>query len=99
MSNKPVNLFAKWQVKDGHLDAVLKLLPELVEETRKEEGNLFYTIHQSIIDPNTIMLYEGYKNEDAVAAHRASEHFKAIALAQIVPVLDNREAILATQLY
>jgi len=99
MEQKPITVFAKWQVKDGHLDAVLNLFADLVEQTRKEGGNLFYTVHQSNTEPHTFMLYEAYKDEAAVAAHRASEHFQAIALGQIIPVLENREVILATQLY
>lgn len=99
MEQKPITVFAKWQVKDGHIDTVLNLFSELVQKTREEEGNLFYTVHQSITEPNTFILYEAYKDEAAVAAHRASEHFKTIALAQIIPVLQNREVILATQMY
>jgi (4S)-4-hydroxy-5-phosphonooxypentane-2,3-dione isomerase len=99
MEQKPITVFAKWQVRDGELDKVLNLFAELVNKTRQEEGNLFYTIHQSNTDPNTFMLYEAYKDEAAVAAHRASDHFKAIALEQIIPVLQNREVILATQVF
>lgn len=99
MEQKPITVFAKWQVKDGELDKVLNLFTELVAKTRQEEGNLFYTIHQSITEPNTFMLYEAYKDEAAVAAHRASDHFQAIALAQIIPALQNREVILATQIF
>ena len=99
MEQKPITVFAKWQVKDGELDKILNLFAELVNKTRQEEGNLFYTVHQSNTEPNTFMLYEAYKDEAAVAAHRASEHFQAIALGQIIPVLANREVILATQLF
>ena len=99
MEQKPITVFAKWQVKEGQLDTVLNLFNELVNKTRQEEGNLFYTVHQSNTEPSTFMLYEAYKDEAAVAAHRASEHFQAIALAQIIPVLANREVILATQLF
>jgi len=99
MEQKPITVFAKWQVKEGELDKVLNLFTELVEQTRTEVGNLFYTVHQSNTEPHTFMLYEGYKDEASVAAHRASEHFQAIALGQIIPVLENREVILATQLF
>ena len=98
MEQKPITVFAKWQVKNSHLDAVLNLFAQLVEQTRKEEGNLFYTVHQSNTEPHIFMLYEAYKDEAAVAAHRASDHFQAIALGQIIPLLENREVMLATQL-
>lgn len=98
MEQKPITVFAKWQVKAEHLDTVLNLFTELVNKTRQEEGNMLYTVHQSNSEPATFMLYEIYKDEAAVAAHRASDHFKAIAIEQIIPVLENREVILATQI-
>ena len=98
MSQKPITVFAKWRVQDGHLDAVTNLFTELVNQTRQEDGNLFYTVHQSNTDPNTFMLYEAYVDDAAVAAHRASEHFKTIALGQIIPLLAEREVILATEI-
>ena len=99
MAQKPITVFAKWQVKQDHLDTVLNLFTELVEKTRQEEGNIFYTIHQSITEPHTFMLYEVYKDEASVAAHRASDHFQTLAVGQLIPLLDNREVILATQIF
>jgi (4S)-4-hydroxy-5-phosphonooxypentane-2,3-dione isomerase len=98
MNQKPVYLFAKWQVKEGQLDGVLELLVQMTEKTRKEEGNLFYRIHQSISDPNTLMLYEGYADTAAVEAHRSADYFQSLVIGKIVPNLESREAILASEL-
>ena len=99
MNKQAITVFAKWQVPDNHIETVLNLFTELVEKTRQEEGNLFYTVHQSTTEAGTFMLYESYKDEDAVAAHRASEHFQRIALGQIIPLLASREVMLAKQLF
>jgi (4S)-4-hydroxy-5-phosphonooxypentane-2,3-dione isomerase len=98
MNQEPVYIFATWRVKAGQLDAVLKLLPEIARKSRGEEGNLIYKIHQSNSDKNTLILYELYKNEAAVAAHRGSEHFQSIVLGKIVSLLENRESVLASEL-
>lgn len=98
MSTKPIHVFAKWQVKEGSLETVLTLLTEVAQKSRNEAGNLFYTIHQSNSDLNTLMLFEGYQDEAALAAHRNSEHFQTLVIGQIVPVLENREVVLATEL-
>lgn len=98
MNQKPIYLFAKWQVKEGHIDSVLQLLVQMTEKTRKEEGNLFYRIHQSISDPNTLMLYEGYVDTAAVEAHRNADYFQNLVIGQIVPNLVSREANLASEL-
>lgn len=98
MNQKPVFTFAKWQVKKGQLDAVLTLLAEATRKSTLEEGNLFYKVYQSNTDPDTLLLYEGYVNNDAVDAHRSSAHFQTIVIGQIIPLLENREVMLASEL-
>jgi quinol monooxygenase YgiN len=97
MNQKPVYLFAKWQVKEGYLDGVLELLAQMTKETRKEKGNLFYKIHQGITDVHTLMLYEGYVDTFAVEAHRNADYFQNLVLGKIVPNLESREAILTSE--
>ena len=98
MSTQPIHVFAKWQVKEGQLNTVLQLLREVAKKSNREEGNLFYNINQSNSDANTLLLFEGYTNEQALAEHRNSEHFQTLVIGQIVPLLAEREVILATQL-
>lgn len=98
MSKQPIHVFAKWQVKEGQLNTVLNLLRKVVEKSNQEEGNLFYNINQSNSDVNTLILFEGYTDEQALAEHRNSEHFQTLVIGQIVPLLEQREVILATQL-
>lgn len=94
----PVHVFALWKVKEGETGNVLHLLKTVHDESIKEEGNLFYKIHQSSTDPNTILLFEGYADEDAVAIHRNSPYYQASVLQKISPLLEKREVILATPL-
>lgn len=90
--------FAKWRVKDGQLVAVLDLLADLTAKSTAEEGNLLYKIHQSTSDANTLILFEGYKDESALAAHRNSEHFQTLVTGEIIPLLEDREIVVTTQL-
>jgi quinol monooxygenase YgiN len=98
MSNKPVYTFAKWQVKEGQLDTVLVLLAEVAKKSVEEKGNLFYKVHQSNSDANTLILFEGYADQSAVEEHRNATYFQEIVIGQIIPDLENREVILASQL-
>lgn len=93
-----INVFAKWQVKEGQLNAVLELMKQVAEKSREEEGNLFYKIHQSTQDANTLLLYEGYVDEAAVEVHRNAEYFQRVVIGQIVPMLENREVVVATEI-
>jgi len=96
MNKIPVYVFAKWRVKEGQLDTVLRLLSEVASKSEREAGNLFYKIHQNNADRNIILLYEGYNDENAVAEHRNSEHFQKTVLGEIVPLLEEREVTLTT---
>lgn len=97
MEQKPVYVFAKWQVKEGKIDFVLNLLAEVAKKSTEEKGNLFYKIHQSNSEPNTLILFEGYTDEAAVDEHRNSAHFQNLVISNIIPNLENREVILASQ--
>ena len=95
---KPVYTFATWRVKEGQLVTVLELLADLTAKSTAEEGNLVYKIHQSTADAHTLILFEGYKDESALAEHRNSEHFQTLVLGKISPLLKNREIVITNQL-
>lgn len=94
MATTPIHVFARWEVKDGYMQPVLKLLKELSEETIKEKGNLFFKIHQSQADANTLILFEGYKDSVAQKEHMNTDHFRKLVVEQIVPLLKDREVTL-----
>jgi quinol monooxygenase YgiN len=58
----PIHVFARWKVKEGNMPVVLELLKVVKTKTRLEKGNLFYKIHQSLADTNTLILFEGYED-------------------------------------
>ncbi|KQM78050.1 antibiotic biosynthesis monooxygenase [Pedobacter sp. Leaf216] len=98
MKNEAIHVFATWQIKDGQLQNVLNLLTEVRKQSIAEEGNLFYDVHQSHTDANTLILFEGYADKNALDAHRSSTHFKTLVVEQIVPLLQAREVVLTTPL-
>ena len=63
--------------KEGELIAAMK---GLVAEVRtKEEGTLEYILHQAQENPAVLMVYEKYKDGDALNAHMVTPHFQAAA--------------------
>ncbi|MCG8452727.1 MAG: antibiotic biosynthesis monooxygenase [Spirochaetales bacterium] len=64
------------KVKSGHEDDFRLASKFNRQETRKEMGNLRFDILQSATDPKHFMLYEVYRSEDAVTAHKATMHYK-----------------------
>ncbi|PJR04092.1 putative quinol monooxygenase [Avrilella dinanensis] len=98
MNNKTIITFAKWQVKQGNLDAVVSLLKEAVAKSSAEEGNLKYEVYQGNDNENILMLFEEYKNQEALEFHRNSAHFQDVVVGKIVPLLENREVIISSLL-
>jgi quinol monooxygenase YgiN len=75
---------------DGMRDAVLAILPKLIEASRKEPGNLAFEAYLNLDDPNSYVLLERYTSRSAFAEHRDSPHFKELMLGQILPKLKSR---------
>lgn len=96
--DNPIYVFAKWKVKEGQIENVLSILKKMQNESGKEKGNLFYKVHQSNSDINTLVLFEGYTDKLANTEHRSSSHFQDLIIGKIVPLLEDREITLATHL-
>ncbi len=92
----PIHVFARWKVRAGNKQTVLDLLQEVRSKTIQEKGNLFYKVHESQADANTLILFEGYADAAAQQAHMNAAHFKKVVVEQIVPLLEEREVTLTT---
>jgi quinol monooxygenase YgiN len=99
MNELAIYVYAQWNVKEGKLDEVLHVLTQAAKKSSEEKGNLFYKIHQSKSDQNTLILFEGYENETALEFHKNSEHYQNLVVKEIVPLLESREVILMDQVF
>lgn len=79
-----IKIVFKGKLKPGVKEEYLKLITELVTETRKEEGCISYTLYEDINDPLILTIIEGWKDEEAINIHNNSAHFL-----KIVPQLRN----------
>jgi quinol monooxygenase YgiN len=59
---------------------ILDDLRALTRLSRQEEGCVSYVPHFVESDPDTIVIYEQYRDEAAVEFHRATEHFAKYAV-------------------
>jgi quinol monooxygenase YgiN len=59
---------------------VAETLRLLAAASRQEPGCVSYVPHQLEDDPDTVLIYEQYRDAKALAAHRATEHFKKHAV-------------------
>lgn len=72
-------IVARVVVKSGQEKTFTGVAAKLVLATRKEEGNLFYSLYQSPLDPSEFIFYEEYKDDAAFQTHASSPHFAAFA--------------------
>jgi quinol monooxygenase YgiN len=84
-------VLAKWVANQGEEAAVAAAIAALVGPSRAEAGNLVYQPHRDPQDPRTFLIYEQYTDEQAYAAHGASDHFQRHAVGDAIPRLASRE--------
>jgi quinol monooxygenase YgiN len=59
---------------------VAETLRLLAAASRQEPGCVNYVPHQLEDDPDTVLIYEQYIDQKALAAHRDTDHFKKHAV-------------------
>ena len=83
-------LVACWKIKTASSQTVLDWMPDLASATRKEPGCLRYEYYQSPTEPSDVLLFEQYKDDEGVEAHRATPHFRSFVIERILPLLETR---------
>lgn len=71
-------------------DRVEAALKEMIPLSRAEDGCAMYMVSRLNDDPDQFIIYEHYRDEAAVQAHRESPHFKRIILETVLPMLEER---------
>lgn len=85
-------LTARYHAQAGEADLVERTLRQMAEKVASDEpACLVYRAARSTEDPDSFILYEEYESEDALAAHRETEHFRELIEGVIVPLLISRE--------
>ena len=59
---------------------IAEILRSLTTASRQEPGCVSYVPHAVYGDPDTIVIYEQYRDQEALEAHQQSAHFKRYAV-------------------
>jgi len=62
-------------VKPEHREEFIRQTLENARHTVQEPGNLRFDVIQRIDDPNRFMLYEVYRDEAGMEAHKQTAHY------------------------
>ena len=82
-------LAVTWQAHAGKESEAAALFAKLTELSRKEPGCLMYQVHGHKEDTRRFFIYEQYKDEAALEAHRTAPFFLDYARKQL-PLIAER---------
>jgi (4S)-4-hydroxy-5-phosphonooxypentane-2,3-dione isomerase len=86
-----VVLAVTWMAKQGREGDVSAIFSKLTEASRKEPGCVMYLVHRHKTDPRRFFVYEQYKDDAALEAHRSSPHFLQFAKKELPKIGDRIE--------
>ena len=84
-----VVLVVTWMAKVGREAEMATVFSKLTEEARKEPGCVMFLAHRHKTEPRRFLVYEQYKDDAALEAHRATPHFLQYAKKEL-PKLGDR---------
>lgn len=70
-----ITINAILKAKPGKEASLREELVKVVQASRKEEGCINYTLHESTEERQTFVFYETWRDEDALKSHIESEHY------------------------
>lgn len=83
-----VVLAVQWIAKPGKEQQTADVFRALQEASRQEPGCLLYVVQRHREDPTRFFVYEQYRDDAALEAHRATEHFQKYARGALPQVAD-----------
>ncbi len=75
-----ISFFVRMKFSPEDRSEIAEILRELALASRQEPGCVSYVPHAVEGDPDTVVMYEQYKDAAAMEYHRQSEHFKKYAV-------------------
>ncbi len=84
---KMVTIGVHYRLKPGTREELLKFVDDNVRNTRKEEGNIFYTHYPSLENNVDMFVFEIWETVDHVNAHNKSPHYLEFSMKR-KPMLD-----------
>jgi (4S)-4-hydroxy-5-phosphonooxypentane-2,3-dione isomerase len=86
-----VVLAVTWMAKPGHEGEVAGVFEKLQTASRQEPGCLMYIVHRHRTDPTRFFIYEQYRDDAALEAHRKSPHFQEYAIDALKDIGERKE--------
>ncbi len=75
-----ISFTVRMTFREDDREEIAQILRQLTPLSRQEPGCVSYIPHMVESDPNSIVIYEQYKDEAAVEHHRGTPHFAKFAV-------------------
>jgi quinol monooxygenase YgiN len=85
-----VSVLVRFRFASEDRAEIAEMLRQLAIASRQEPGVVVFIPHHLQEDPDTVVIYEQYQDEKAVAAHRETEHFKKYVTAGLYQKMRER---------
>jgi quinol monooxygenase YgiN len=93
-----VVLAVTWVAKIGHENEVAAVFSKLAGESAKEPGCLMFVVHRHKTESRRFFIYEQYKDDAGLEAHRATPHYLQYVKKELPRIGDRVEGHLYTPL-
>lgn len=67
---------AKMKAKNGEKDKIIEKSQDIIESSRLESNCISYDLFASTEDDDVLMMFEKWKNQNALDLHMKTKHFK-----------------------
>jgi quinol monooxygenase YgiN len=71
-----VSLIVRFRFASEDRAEIAEMVKQLAAASRSEDGCITFIPHHLVDDPDVVLIYEQYRDEKAMSAHRQTEHFK-----------------------
>ena len=86
-----VVLAVTWVANPSKEAEVAEIFSELEKASRQEPGCLLYVVHRHRTEIGRFFIYEQYRDDAALDAHRQSQHFQQYAANTLQQIATRRE--------
>ena len=73
-----IKIVAMNYVLEDQKENFIQLTKSLIEESRKEEGCISYSLYQDISNSNVLTFIEEWKSKEAIDFHNQTSHFTRV---------------------
>lgn len=73
-----LKVVAKCLVKTEEISTFKQYTSELIEQSRKEAGNISYALYEDIENPQILTFIEEWRDKEALEQHMTTKHFSEI---------------------